>query len=81
MLAAKRTSAAPVSSVGSCQKHLNFKGKKNPYWGLVCKAFGITELGPFAVKGEGLGASCWGLPGFDGLPLCLGCARTVKKPG
>lgn len=28
--------------------------KKNPYWGLMCKAFGVTELGPFAVKGEGL---------------------------
>lgn len=55
MLAAKRTSAAPASSVGSCQKHLNFKGEKiNPYWGLMCKAFGVTELGPFAVKGEGL---------------------------
>lgn len=54
MLAAKRTSAVPVSSVGSCQKHLNFKGGKNPYWGLMCKAFGFTESGRFAVKGEGM---------------------------
>lgn len=32
MLPAKRTSAVPVHSVGSCQKHPNFKGKKAVMW-------------------------------------------------
>lgn len=53
MLAAKRTSAVPVWV--PARNISTSKGeKKNLYWGLMCKAFGITESGRFVVKGEGM---------------------------